>query len=559
MIFKNKHLIWIFALLTAIGFDQLFWERGFGINFFILIILATLGGLIPFWLERIHIPWKSYLLLIPIAFFSIMTFIRAEPSTTALNGLVTISAVGLFFMTLQNGSWYRYRIQDHVFNWFHFILNGVIGGILFFTKVKKSEPSSTDDQVSGDAEIKLSENGERKISKKLRNNSFLRMIAPYLRGFLLALPILAIMAFLLGQADPIFNDRLQDFFSQFRIENLGEILFRTIYIMVIGYILLSTYTFALLESKKYEVKDEGKLAIKPFLGSIESNIILGTVNLLFLTFVILQFNYLFSGGRNISVEGYTYAEYARRGFFELIAVAVISLLLFYVLSVITKRDGKKQGWGFSALGLTLVGLVALILVSAYTRLNLYELAYGYTRLRTLAHIFMIWIGLLLVAVAVLEITRNIQKLAVILICFILGFGITLNFLNIDQFIVRHNITRVMAGEHETFETDLDAGYLTTLSHDAVPKLVEFFNHPEIPEELHNEIGAVLACKSAMNEDQMDYTWPAYHTSRQQAFALLQSLENDLEKYPVSYDMYTWFVEVNGDVRSCTGYQPEPFD
>jgi hypothetical protein len=559
MIFKNKHLLWIFALLTAIGFDQLFWERGFGINFFILITLATLGGLIPFWLEKIHIPWTSYLLLIPAAFFSAMTFIRAEPSTTALNGLLTVSAVGLFFMTLQNGSWYQYRIRDHLFTWFHFLMNSIIGGIVFFTKVKKTEPSLTSDQVSGDAKTKDPDDEQERISKKPGSNSFLRKIAPYLRGLLLALPILAIMAFLLGQADPIFNDRLQNFFSQFRIENLGETIFRSFYVLVIGYVLLSAYTFALLESKKYEVKEDDKLAVKPFLGSIESNIILGTVNLLFLTFVILQFNYLFSGGRNISAEGYTYAEYARRGFFELIAVAVISLFLFYILSVITKREGKKQGWGFSALGLTLVGLVALILVSAYTRLNLYELAYGFTRLRTLAHIFMIWIGLLLIAVAVLEVTKNIQKLAFILICFILGFGITLNILNIDQFIVRHNVSRVIAGEHETLETDLDAGYLTTLSHDAVPKLVEFFNDPEIPEDIRNEIGSVLACKSAMNEEQKEYTWVAYNTSRQQALALLESLENALEKFPVSYDMYTWFVEVNGEVRSCTGYGPEIYD
>jgi len=67
---KNKHLFWIFALLAAISFDILFWERPFGINFFIFILLAVLGGLIPSWLEKILIPWTSYLLLVPLAFFS---------------------------------------------------------------------------------------------------------------------------------------------------------------------------------------------------------------------------------------------------------------------------------------------------------------------------------------------------------------------------------------------------------------------------------------------------------------------------------------------------------
>ncbi len=559
MVYKNKHLFWIFALLTGISFDQLFWERGFGINFFILAFMASLGGLLPFWLERTQIPWTSYLLLIPAGFFSAMTFIRAEPSTTALNVLVTISALGLFFMTLQNGAWYRYRVRDHVFNWFHFLMNSIIGGIIFFTKVKSNAPSSIPGEDAENDDAGASEGDHESADLRSKNESFLRTIAPYLRGLLLALPILALLAFLLGQADPIFSDRLQNIFSQFRIENLGETLFRAFYIFVIGYVLLSAYTFALLESKKYQVKDDDKLAIKPFLGAIESSMILGSVNLLFLLFVILQFNYLFSGGANISVEGYTYAEYARRGFFELIAVAVISLFLFYILSIITKREEKNQGRIFSALGLTLVGLVAVILISAYTRLNLYELAYGFTRLRTLAHIFMIWIGLLLIAVAVLEITKNMTKLAFILIVFILGFGININSLNLDQFIVRHNVSRVMAGDHETFETDLDAGYLTTLSHDAVPKLVEFYNIPNIDQSIQNEIGGVLACKAAMMADQDDHAWVAYHYARRQAVNLINGLENELDQFPVSYDMYTWFVEVNGEVRSCTGYQPEPFD
>ena len=556
MIFKNKHLFWIFALLTAIGFDQLFWERGFGINFLILAILATLGGLIPFWLEKISIPWTSYLLLIPVGFFSVMTFIRSEPSTTALNSMLTISGLGLFFMTLQNGAWYRYRVRDHIFNWFHLILNSLIGGILFFSKVKNTDTPAKVDAPDNSG----MEPGEPdKPKQKLKNKTILKSLMPYLRGLLLALPVLAVLAFLLAQADPIFNDRLRNFFSQFQIENLGETLFRGFYILVIGYILLSTYSFALLESKKYQVKDDEKSAIKPFLGSIESNMILGAVNMLFLMFIILQFTYLFSGGRNISTEGYTYAEYARRGFFELIIVAVISLVLFYLLSIITKREGKNQRRFFSALGLTLVGLVGLILVSAYTRLNLYELAYGYTRLRTLAHIFMIWIGLLLISVAFLEITKNMEKLAIILICFIIGFGINLNILNIDQFIVRHNVSRVMAGDHETFETDLDAGYLTTLSHDAVPKLVDFFHDPEISQDLQNEIGGILACKAAMNKDQSDLSWVSYHHSRNQAFSLLESLADELEQYPVTYDMYTYFVEVNDEIRSCTGYTPEIYD
>ena len=62
-------------------------------------------------------------------------------------------------------------------------------------------------------------------------------------------------------------------------------------------------------------------------GHIESSILLGSVNVLFFIFIFVQLTYLFGGESNISVQGFSYAQYARRGFFELIAVAIVSLLL----------------------------------------------------------------------------------------------------------------------------------------------------------------------------------------------------------------------------------------
>ena len=53
-----------------------------------------------------------------------------------------------------------------------------------------------------------------------------------------------------------------------------------------------------------------------------------------------------------------------------------------------------------------MGLVIVMLISAYQRLVLYEMAYGFSRLRTYTHVFMIWLGLLLITVVILEITRR---------------------------------------------------------------------------------------------------------------------------------------------------------
>ncbi|MFN2303446.1 MAG: DUF4173 domain-containing protein [Anaerolineales bacterium] len=374
---------------------------------------------------------------------------------------------------------------------------------------------------------------------------------PYLRGLLLMLPILAVLALLLASADPIFNDRLQNLFSAFRIENLGETLFRIGYSVVIAYLLLGAIYFGLVESKRWNEKSTGKPVLRPFLGSIEALMVLIGINALFLVFVILQFNYLFGGSENISVVGYTYAEYARRGFFELLAVAIISLILFYALSLVTKRDTPTKRWTFSGLGLGLVALVAIILASAYTRLQLYELAYGFTRLRTVAHVFMIGVGLLLAAIAALEIFKRMERAAFILILFIVGFGVTLNLLNVDRFIVQQNVQRAITPPQADAQNALDTGYLFSLSDDAVPPLVGFFNDPETPQPVRDDIGGVLACRLATLDRPKNVPLTSYHYARARAVDVLQSQAQNLADYPVFEDE-GWFVQVDGEVRSCYG-------
>jgi hypothetical protein len=548
MALKYKHLYWIFTLGVALIFDQIFWEKPLGINFFIIILLALLAGLVPTWLEKICIPWTSYLLLIPSLFFAAMTFLRTEPLTNLINGALTLTAMILFVITLRHGRWYAFRIQDHLVNFIKFFFNTLVGGVLFLTKTTTSTPSAKEDpQDEGGVEAA----GTR------QKGAFFKKILPYARGLLLSLPILLILALLLASADPIFNDRLQNLFSAFRLDNLAETLFRAFYILIIAYGLLSAVYFGLVKSKGWDQASAGQPALKAFLGSIEAFIVLIGVNALFLVFVILQFNYLFGGRDNISVGGYTYAEYARRGFFELLAVAIISLVLFYVLSLVTKRETKAKRWIFSGLGLGLVTLVTIILASAYTRLQLYELAYGFTRLRTLAHIFMIWVGLFLAAVALLELTRRMERAAFILILFIVAFGMTINLLNMDRFIVQQNVQRAINPLQVDAQNALDTGYLFSLSYDAIPPLVGFFTDPDTPQRVQDDIGGVLACRLATLDRPENVPLTSYHHARSRAGNLLQSQAQNLAAYPVFEDQ-GWFVEVDGEVRSCYGYST-PFE
>ena len=536
---KNaKSTYWILALLAAISFDLMFWKKPGGINFFLFITLAVLGILIPLWLNKVRIPRSSTLLLVPTGFFALMTTFRAEPLTNLTNGLIVFGTLIIFAITLLSGAWPEMNLRDFIAQFLKFLLNSVTGGILYFIQLKKDNAlETTDDQTEG---------SDNPANRK-------RKASPILRGVLLALPIVIVLTLLLTSADPVFARRILGLFDWLSFDNLAESLFRLTYILIFAYVLLSAYYFGSTVSAKWEKGHHTKPVVKPFLGLTESGIILGAVNLLFLAFVILQFTYLFGGQENISVEGFTYAEYARRGFFELLAVAIISLILFYGLSLWTKRETTSQRWIFSGLGILLTGLVGVILVSGFTRLSLYEAAYGFTRLRTLTHIFTVWTGLVLITTVVLEVSRKMDRLAFFLILLVCCFGLTVNLFNIDSFIVQQNITRSLETNNAAEDEPLDAGYLTTLSNDAIPQLVSYFNDPALPESLHDSLGAVLSCRLATLERTETTPLTSRHFSRDKALQLLSGQEALKNRYPVVSDSGWLYVDLDGEAFSCDSY------
>ena len=140
-----------------------------------------------------------------------------------------------------------------------------------------------------------------------------------------------------------------DFTRLFRLEKLPEYIFRVIYILIGGYALVGIILHAASKSRDEKLIGVEKPLVAPFLGFTEAAIVLGAVVVLFAAFVLVQFQYFFGGETFLGVQGYTYSEYARRGFGELVAVAFFSLLLFLRLSAIVKRPvrpsgGPSRGW-----------------------------------------------------------------------------------------------------------------------------------------------------------------------------------------------------------------------
>ena len=507
----NAKRLWMTTILLGVAFDILFWEKTPGISFAIFVALIVISGIRVLAEDGIR-PNKRVLgLLLPIGFFAVMTFVRAEPMTTFLNYLLTLVFLSFFALTFLGGRFFDYSISDYVAGQFRLFGHGLGGGLSFLNETRKER-----EQAGTESEPK----------------KFL----PVLRGVLIALPVVAVFAAMLSSADLVFADRMETFVELFRLENLPEYIFRAILVLIIAYLIAGVLLYAARKSQDETLIGEEKPWLAPFLGFTESSIVLGSVLLLFAAFVAVQFQYLFGGQVNINIEGYTYAEYARRGFGEIVAVAFFSLLLFLGLSSITRREAQREQKIFSGLGVTLVVLVLVMLLSAFKRLVLYETAYGFSRLRTYSHVFMIWLGLLLVAVVVLEFLRKQRAFAPAMAIAIVGFVVSLNLLNVDAFIVHHNVERSMGG------ATLDLAYLASLSDDAIPALAAELDAPSASRLTRESVAASLVC--AWYHDESRYTealpWQSFHLSRWTASQTYAEI-NPLDGYTVDTAGYTLVV------------------
>lgn len=507
---SNPNRFWWVVFALGWAFDFLFWEKAPGINIALYVVLCLVAGILLLRADG-HRPTRNTILLLPlIAFFAIITFVRREPMTVFLSVVLIMFLMGLFAMSFLGGRWPAYSLLDYL-NRFLRLIGSMIARPLGF---------------SADVKRKQAEGGEGNASQ----------VWPVVRGILIALPIVAIFAALLSAADLVFSQRLEDFIELFNLEDLPEYIFRLVYILVFAYAIAGAFLHAATQSKEEKLLGEEKPVVPTFLGFTESAIVLGSVALLFAAFVSIQFQYFFGGQTNIQIDGYTYSEYARRGFGELVTVAFFSLLLILSASGITRRETETHRRVFSGLEIGIVALVLVMLLSAFQRLVLYETAYGFSRLRTYTHVFMIWLALLLIAVVVLELLRRERAFALAAVISALGFALTLGIMNVDGFIVRQNVNRAVKGE------SFDVSYLSELSFDAVPALTSAYQTQTLPASVKEGVGAALACfKSKQIRNSDPIPWQSFHYSRAIAFQQLDSLEPDLEKYQEDDEDWSYIV------------------
>ena len=185
----------------------------------------------------------------------------------------------------------------------------------------------------------------------------------------------------------------------------------------------------------------------------------------FLAFLSAQLTALFGGHDYLRRStGLSYAEYVHQGFGQLTAATAIVLVVVALTLRHAPRTRPADAQLVRLLLGLLCGLALVVVASALHRLQVYEEAYGFTRLRLLVAVFEGWVGLVLLLTMTAGVwlrARWVPKVAVIAgVLMIAG----LTAANPDAIIAEHNVRRYQTSGR------IDLAYLERLSADAVPAL-----------------------------------------------------------------------------------------
>ncbi|MBS4209449.1 DUF4173 domain-containing protein [Bacillus sp. FJAT-50079] len=326
-------------------------------------------------------------------------------------------------------------------------------------------------------------------------------------GICISIPLLFLILQLLVSADAHFEKLVSE------IPNLLTIDAETVFRIII--ILLYTFGFfgfmQVLINKQMVFKNE--ITIEPIkMDGIITLTMLLLFNAVYVLFIAVQFTYFFSGTLN---DGYTYAEYARRGFFELLFVTLINITITTAVIHFTKT---VQGTMKKAIRLALSVLVlssGVLLVSAFMRMSMYEAAYGYTFTRVLVNTFMVF---LMVILAYTFVKIWLEKLSLFRFYFIasLIYYVGINVINLDRIVVERNLERFeMTGK-------IDIGYLSHLSSTGILGLMELHERNPHIQGLEELLQSHKEERMSLKTD----SWRSFNVTKNKAYIKLGELELD---------------------------------
>lgn len=307
-----------------------------------------------------------------------------------------------------------------------------------------------------------------------------------LLGLLICIPVIGILLLLLGNADSVFGDMVLQLQKSFHFPNVASFIWKIIYTLV-----LTLIAFALVYGASHAISRDQKARDTHSLPEISLLTLLTAICMLYAVFVYVQIRFLFGGK---TLMGSEYADYARNGFFELVAVACLTLLI--VLPALRKHS--QNIWVRMECGIVTL-LTMVIVFSACWRMGLYISEFGFTFLRAVT----LW-GILAITAAMIAtlVKASCPRLSIFkpLLLFTICTWLIFNFCNINARIAEFNVSAYRSGAIEA----LDVYYLRTLGVDALPTIDALIEEPTLPADTKKKV--ITIRKEIISDSPSAYDW-----------------------------------------------------
>ena len=284
-------------------------------------------------------------------------------------------------------------------------------------------------------------------------------------GLIITVPLTAIVASLLMSADDGLERMLSGIYDKIFREEFWNII-----LQLIVAVPCSLYLFGLFYSNSHRngliALNEQVCTQKLYNMRAISNLVVYTavtpICILYVLFFISQAGYFLSAFTKSLPEGFTYADYARRGFFELFAVALINLGVLCFMSLFSKKAGREKPSALKFYSVLLSAFTLVLIATAMSKMVMYISKYGLTALRFYTSWFMVLLAMIFVLIIIKQFRFDMKFSKHLAVVFTLMFGL-LCFSRPEAVIARYNIEMYKSGNLEELDTDT----IMRMSDDAV--------------------------------------------------------------------------------------------
>ncbi len=327
---------------------------------------------------------KALFLLIPIVLILLSSLVTSlDMSNAWLNVVVLLLLFSMYFFLWMNPN---YHVSGNFWKWICYLFPTSLFSNFHYVKIGKCSEKTFE----------------------------------IIRGIIIGGLIGIVLLFLLMSADSYFSA----FISQ--ITNLFQLDFDHIVLWIVYFLVLFNSFIRILENQDREMDETEYLN----LNTVTVTTVLAIINLVFALFLFSEFSKLTVNFLKLPVE-YTYAQYAREGFFQLLAVTTINfsiiMFLFYKSHIIKENKVKR-------LILLLITFSIILIFNSYYRMFLYIGRFGFTvlRLQVILFLAMEFFLFLLMIWKVIKGLKN--KDAILYFIVMISFYIVNLYLCHDEFI-----------------------------------------------------------------------------------------------------------------------------